>query len=79
MRLRKKLFMNSNIFPSDRIWLSLKVILGFQAVSYALAMSKLIIPNFCLFCKAVWISFLMFKRLLVVLLLLLKPFCSGVK
>lgn len=70
MRFLRKFLKNSNIFPfffRFNILLSFWIILGLQAVSYASAISKLIIfHNFCLFCCAIWISFFMFYRFLVV-------------
>lgn len=51
--------MKLSIFPLAIILLSLSIILGLYAMSYALAMSKLIIPRLCLFIEEVCISFFM--------------------
>jgi len=79
VRWLMKFEMKSSMHPLAIILLSLFSILGLQAVSYALTISKLNIPRFFLLFKEEWSSFLMVRRLFIVLLLHRNPFCSGVR
>jgi len=69
--------MKSCMLPLTIFFLS--NILRLLAMSYALTISKLIIPRFYLLRKEEWSSFFMVRRLFIVLLLHRNPFCLVVR